>query len=87
MRSLGTEPDVLIDLGQFSWSDGDVVLICSDGLSNKVSNSSLEEWLNRMVSLQAKVDGLVDEALTAGGEDNITLVAVRNTPDTSQKEG
>ena len=87
MRSLGTEPDVLIDLGQFSWSDGDVVLICSDGLSNKVSSSSLEEWLNRMVSLQAKVDGLVDEALTAGGEDNITLVAIRNTPDTSQKEG
>ncbi|WP_289136693.1 Stp1/IreP family PP2C-type Ser/Thr phosphatase [uncultured Brevibacillus sp.] len=87
MRSLGTEPDVLIDLGQFSWSDGDVVLICSDGLSNKVNSSSLEEWLNRMVSLQAKVDGLVDEALTAGGEDNITLVAVRNTPDTSQKEG
>ena len=87
MRSLGTEPDVLIDLGQFAWSEGDVVLICSDGLSNKVNSSSLEEWLNRMVSLQTKVDGLVEEALTAGGEDNITLVAVRNTPDTSQKEG
>lgn len=87
MRSLGTEPDVLIDLGQFAWSEGDVVLICSDGLSNKVNNTSLEEWLNKMVSLQAKVDGLVQEALTAGGEDNITLVAVRNTPDTSQKEG
>lgn len=87
MRSLGTEPDVLIDLGQFAWSEGDVVLICSDGLSNKVSSASLEEWLNKMVSLQAKVDGLLEEALTAGGEDNITLVAIRNTPDTSQKEG
>jgi len=30
---------------------------------------------------------LLEEALTAGGEDNITVVAVRNTPDTSQKEG
>lgn len=87
MRSLGTEPDVLIDLGQFAWSEGDVVLICSDGLSNKVNSTTLEEWLNKMVSLQAKVDGLLEEALTAGGEDNITVVAVRNTPDTSQKEG
>ncbi|MGF9908500.1 Stp1/IreP family PP2C-type Ser/Thr phosphatase [Brevibacillus porteri] len=87
MRSLGTEPDVLIDLGQFEWSEGDVVLICSDGLSNKVSHSSLEENLQKQISLQAKVDGLVQEALDAGGEDNITLVAVRNTLDAGQEEG
>ncbi|MFF0825671.1 Stp1/IreP family PP2C-type Ser/Thr phosphatase [Brevibacillus sp. NPDC003359] len=87
MRSLGTEPDVLIDLGQFDWLEGDIVLICSDGLSNKVSHSSLEESLQKQISLQAKVDGLVQEALDAGGEDNITLVAVRNTLDAGQEEG
>ena len=87
MRSLGTEPDVRIDLGQFDWSFEDVVLICSDGLSNKVNNRRMEEWLHKEVSLQARVEGLVDEALAAGGEDNITLVAVRNMPDVSQKEG
>ncbi|RNB79300.1 Stp1/IreP family PP2C-type Ser/Thr phosphatase [Brevibacillus panacihumi] len=87
MRSLGTEPDVRIDLGQFPWSADDIVLICSDGLSNKVHDKRMEEWLHKEVSLQDRVDGLIDEALAAGGEDNITLVAVRNMPDASQKEG
>ena len=87
MRSLGTEPDVLIDIGQFEWAKDDVVLICSDGLSDKVNHSVMEEWLERKVPLQAQVDGLVEEALAAGGEDNITLLAVRNIPDASQIEG
>ncbi|RNB54667.1 Stp1/IreP family PP2C-type Ser/Thr phosphatase [Brevibacillus gelatini] len=87
MRSLGTEPDVLIDLGHFEWSEGDVVLICSDGLTNKVGHASLEKWLQKQISLQAKVDGLVQEALDAGGEDNITLVAVQKKLDVGQKEG
>ncbi|MGF9818378.1 Stp1/IreP family PP2C-type Ser/Thr phosphatase [Brevibacillus agri] len=87
MRSLGTEPDVLIDLGHFEWSEGDVVLICSDGLTNKVGHASLENWFQKQISLQAKVDGLVQEALDAGGEDNITLVAVQKKLDVGQKEG
>ena len=87
MRSLGTEPDVLIDLGHFEGSEGDVVLICSDGLTNKVGHASLENWLQKQISLQAKVDGLVQEALDAGGEDNITLVAVQKKLDVGQKEG
>jgi PPM family protein phosphatase len=89
MRALGTEPDVRIDLGQFNWSEGDVVLLCSDGLSNKVHHSVMVEWLKRPLSLQAQVDGLVEHALEAGGEDNITLVAVRNKPKpvTGQREG
>ncbi|CAM5787492.1 Stp1/IreP family PP2C-type Ser/Thr phosphatase [Brevibacillus borstelensis] len=89
MRALGTEPDVRIDLGQFEWSEGDVVLLCSDGLTNKVQSASLIDWLKKPVSLQDQVDGLVHQALEAGGEDNITLVAVRNQAkvDTVQKEG
>lgn len=87
MRSLGTEPDVLIDLDQFEWEPGDVVLICSDGLSDKVPASVMEEWMRKQTTLQEKVDGLVQEALAAGGQDNITLVAIRNMPVASEKEG
>jgi len=87
MRSLGTEPDVLIDLDQFEWEPGDIVLICSDGLSDKVSASVMEEWMQKQALLQEKVDGLVQEALAAGGQDNITLVAIRNMPVASEKEG
>jgi len=85
MRSLGTEPDVRIDLGQFEWAEDDVVLICSDGLSDKVHHSRMEEWLNKKMPLQESVDGLVEAALAAGGEDNITLVAIRNISKTGQK--
>ncbi|MDF2684052.1 MAG: serine/threonine protein phosphatase, partial [Brevibacillus sp.] len=49
--------------------------------------STMEEWLQKETSLQEKVDGLVQEALAAGGQDNITLVAVRNMPVASEKEG
>ncbi|MFY0544478.1 Stp1/IreP family PP2C-type Ser/Thr phosphatase [Brevibacillus sp. H7] len=90
MRALGTEPDVRIDLGQFFWEQGDVVLLCSDGLSNKVHTTVMEKWLQQPLSLQEQVDGMVQHALDSGGEDNITLVAVRNMAkpiDVSQREG
>jgi len=90
MRALGTEPDVRIDLGHITWELGDVVLLCSDGLSNKVHTEVMEHWLQQPLSLQAQVDGLVQHALDSGGEDNITLVAVRNMAkplDVSEREG
>lgn len=89
MRALGTEPDVRIDLGYFDWTPGDVVLLCTDGLTNKVQVGTLVDWLKKPLSLQAQVEGLVHQALESGGEDNITLVAVRNQRkvDTVQKEG
>ncbi|MCK9906488.1 hypothetical protein MXD63_41675, partial [Frankia sp. Cpl3] len=68
----------------------DVVLLCSDGLSNKLDSSVMVKWLQEPISLQAKVDAMVQHALDAGGEDNITLVAVSNTPepvDVWRKEG
>lgn len=90
MRALGTEKDVLIDLGEFSWQPGDVVLLCSDGLSNKVNLSDMEKWLREPISLQEKVDAMVQHALDAGGEDNITVIAVCNKDkpyDVWRKEG
>ncbi|MFM1650633.1 Stp1/IreP family PP2C-type Ser/Thr phosphatase [Brevibacillus sp. B_LB10_24] len=90
MRALGTERNVRIDLGDFSWSDGDIVLLCSDGLTNKVPPAVMETWMEKPIPLQEKVDGLVQFALDAGGEDNITLIAVSNTAsavDAGQEEG
>ncbi|WP_126429503.1 Stp1/IreP family PP2C-type Ser/Thr phosphatase [Brevibacillus marinus] len=78
MRALGTEQHVRIDLGQITWTEGDVVLLCSDGLSNKVPSDVIELWLSKPLSLQEQIDGLVQYALDAGGEDNITVIAVRN---------
>lgn len=79
MRALGTEKDVLVDLGSFTWSNNDVILLCSDGLTNKVSVQAIRKELEEPLSLQEQVDALVQQAIDAGGTDNITLVAVRNT--------
>lgn len=90
MRALGTEKDVRIDLASHEWTKGDVLLLCSDGLSNKVSSQTMEQWLQEPVPLQEQVDALVQHALNAGGEDNITLIAVRNMENTVhvlEKEG
>lgn len=80
MRALGTEKDLRIDLGEINWFNGDILLLCSDGLTNKVPESVIAEWLTAPLPLQEKVDALVQKALDAGGEDNITCVAIRNKP-------
>lgn len=85
MRALGTEKDVRIDLGTFTWSQGDVILLCSDGLTNKVTSAAIQKELEAPLALQEQVDALVQQAIDAGGTDNITLVAVRNTSTTANE--
>jgi protein phosphatase len=56
--------------------DGDVFLLCSDGLSNEVSESAIEQALLPGNCAQA-CDALIEQALARGGSDNITAVVVR----------
>ena len=56
---------------------GDTLLLCSDGLSGKVSMAEMEERLAAGDDLKACGDGLVDLANERGGEDNITVVIAR----------
>lgn len=54
---------------------GDVFLLCSDGLSGKVSANKIEETLDdHATTLAEKANHLINKALEAGGEDNITLI-------------
>jgi hypothetical protein len=57
--------------------DGDVFLICSDGLTTMLDAEQIGRILARATSLDAAVRTLVDEANRAGGRDNITVVAFR----------
>jgi len=53
----------------------DVSLLCSDGLSGKVSAHNIELVLARSAeTLSGKVDCLIQQALEVGGDDNITLI-------------
>jgi PPM family protein phosphatase len=76
-RALGPEPEVQVDLQTVPVQDGDVFLICSDGLTTMLDDEQIARILDRATSLQAAVRTLVDEANRAGGRDNITVVAFR----------
>ena len=75
-RALGAEDTLEIDRATVDVVDGDVFLLCSDGLSNEVSERAIEQALLPGNCRQAS-QALVDLALQQGGHDNITAVVVR----------
>ena len=75
-RALGTESTILTDAGSFPVSEDMKILICSDGLSNMVSDKEILEIMNRDTDDGAKADALLALALENGGKDNISLIIV-----------
>lgn len=76
-RALGPEPEVQVDVQTVPAQDGDVFLICSDGLTTMLDDEAIAAILTRATSLSSAARALVDEANRAGGRDNITVVAFR----------
>lgn len=56
---------------------GDLILICSDGVTDMVSDEQIAQILNGSGSLEEKAQTLLDTALENGGRDNITLICIR----------
>jgi protein phosphatase len=75
-RALGAEDTLDIDRTTVELQDGDIFLLCSDGLSNEVSDLSIEQALLPGVCGMA-CDALVEMALGSEARDNITAVVVR----------
>jgi PPM family protein phosphatase len=76
-RALGPEPTVEVDTWTYGVRAGDVVLLCSDGLTSMISEERISENLGSAETLLAAADHLIDEANAAGGRDNITVVLFR----------
>jgi len=76
-RALGPEPDVEVDTFSYSVHAGDVLLLCSDGLTSMISEERVAEVLSCATSLEEAGNRLIDEANEAGGRDNITVVLFR----------
>jgi len=73
-RALGTDEDVTVELTPVSIADGEVLLLCSDGLSNRVSRDLIGQISGSLdLPLEERADRLLQLALLAGGEDNITV--------------
>jgi PPM family protein phosphatase len=77
-RSIGTHPQVEVDIQTDEIHEGDVFLICSDGLTDVLSDQEIQTLLSaRGKSPQEICEMLVNAANAGGGPDNITVVVVR----------
>src|SRR5262245_47681051 len=75
-RALGTDPDVDVDTFSVRTEAGDLFLLCSDGLTDMVSEKSILDVVERnRDDIDGVVRALVKEANRGGGQDNITVVA------------
>ena len=75
-RAVGTDPDVDVDTFPIEPKDGDVFLICSDGLTDMIDDATILEVVERhRGDLEGAARALVQAANRNGGEDNITVVA------------
>lgn len=75
-RALGSDPDMYADHFTLEVTDGDRVILCSDGLSSMIPDSEIEALAVSSATPQQAADNLVAAALTAGGSDNVTVVVV-----------
>lgn len=80
MRAVGTSAEVEVDLINTPWKKNDIFLLCSDGLTDMISEREIGLVLtDEKLTLDEKADRLVKLALEAGGKDNISLILLKNT--------
>lgn len=76
-RSLGVEDSVEPDLADHGLAEGDVLLLCCDGLSRYVPDERMIEIIQRAESLDAACEQLIEAAKALGSDDNITCILIR----------
>ncbi len=79
-QAIGTSLVIKPEMGCIQGEMGDLYLMCSDGLSDLVSNEEIEAIVADTTKLEEAADKLVNRAKALGGIDNITVVLVRLEP-------
>jgi serine/threonine protein phosphatase PrpC len=78
-RALGMADLTGVDVEPVTLENGDVCLLCSDGLTGMVSDARIAQILAQESNLESKAKALVEEANANGGVDNVTVALVRYT--------
>jgi len=76
-RALGMRDSVQVDITPHQIQDGDIYLMCSDGLSGMVEEAKIGDLVHNAKNLEQAVAELVDHANRAGGTDNITTLVLQ----------
>lgn len=75
-RALGVGRHVCPALGEVRLEAGDLVMLCSDGLSDRLGDGEIAALLNPPIPLSARANHLIAAANARGGQDNISVVLV-----------
>lgn len=76
-KALGADRFASPDFYKISLAKDDILMLCSDGLYGEVSSGKIIEILGSGMSMNDACTALVDEAIKAGGRDNITIVCIK----------
>ena len=79
-RAVGARARVRVETSMVDLAAGDTFLVCSDGLSDALTDDALTAALRSDTSVSDVADGLVAEAIRAGVRDNVTAVVLRPAP-------
>ena len=79
LQALGAQTELTPATARIQIRQGDMLLLCSDGLSGKLRNEEIRQIVAESEDLAAACSALVAEANHRGGEDNITVVLARFT--------
>ncbi len=73
-QALGIDKDLEIQTDQIDITDEDIIMLCTDGLSDMIRFENIEEVFQKDKKLQEMIDELGSQALNNGGTDNITII-------------
>ncbi len=77
VQALGSDERVKADIFSKSLNDVTAIILCTDGLTNKVTDDEILQMMKKSdASLEARIDHLIDLANERGGEDNISIIAL-----------
>jgi PPM family protein phosphatase len=76
-RAVGVEDTVLLESHAHDMQPGDLILMCSDGLSDMLSDATITQILLAQAALDGAAQALIGAANDAGGKDNISVILVR----------
>ncbi len=77
MRAVGTSEEIEVDLSESKFTKGDKLLLCTDGLTNMLSEEDILSILEQNKSLQNIGQELIEKAKENGGYDNISLIIIK----------
>ena len=77
-EEIPSDADDFLEKGSSPFLPGDILLLCSDGLTDLINQEQMVKILVKDISLEDKTQSLIEAANEAGGKDNITVVLIKN---------